>query len=239
MLDNNEENMFEPKDSVSLEKNLDIDQTSAEDQVETESGNQQSNRDLDDQMADIISTNEDENPKVKDRKKAIIKEFWSWVRLIITVFLLTFLLNKFVVFSFSVPTESMVNTINVGDRIISFRCAYWFTEPKRGDIVVFPFPDDTSDTYIKRIIGLPGETIEGKDGVVYINGKELDESAYVMSDLDEDFGPYEIPADSYFMMGDNRDVSVDARYWKEKFVKKDDIISKAVLRFYPSIGVLK
>lgn len=181
----------------------------------------------------------DESQEEKQTKaQAIRKEIFSWIRVIVFALLLTFVLNRYVVFNFTVPTESMENTIMTDNRILSLRCAYWFSDPKRGDIVVFPFPDDPSETYIKRIIGLPNETIEGKDGYVYIDGKKFEED-YVTSLLDEDFGPYQIPEDSYFVMGDNRDISLDARYWENKFVKKEDIISKAVLRFYPNVKVLK
>ena len=182
-----------------------------------------------------LETNVEES---KSTSTKILEEIISWVKVIIVALVLSLILNKFVFFNFTVPTESMENTIMVDNRIMSLRCAYLFSDPKRGDIIVFPFPDDPEETYIKRVIGLPGETIEGKDGLVYINGEALAED-YVTSELDDDFGPYEIPEDSYFVLGDNRYVSLDARYWDNKFVKRDDIISKAVFRFYPGFKILK
>lgn len=182
--------------------------------------------------------NGNEQQEKETASSKVLKEVFSWLKVIVAALVLSLLLNKFVFFNFRVPTESMENTIMVDNKIMSLRCAYLFSDPARGDIVVFPFPDDPEETYIKRIIGLPGETIEGKDGLVYINGEAMEED-YVTSDLDEDFGPYTIPEDSYFVMGDNRDVSLDARYWENKFVKREDIISKAILRFYPGIKVLK
>ena len=179
--------------------------------------------------------------KVEEPKKTstkILEEVISWAKVIIVALVLSLILNKFVFFNFTVPTESMEKTIMVDNRIMSLRCAYLFSDPKRGDIIVFPFPDNPDETYIKRVIGLPGETIEGKDGLVYINGEPLTED-YVSSEMEEDFGPYVIPEDSYFVLGDNRYVSLDARYWDNKFVKRDDIISKAILRFYPGIKILK
>ena len=173
----------------------------------------------------------------KEKNRAV-KEIISWIKVICIGVVLALLLNKFILFNFRVPTESMENTILVGNRIMSLRCAYWFADPERGDIIVFPCPDEPEETYIKRIVGMPGEVIEGKDGYVYVDGKKLEES-YVTSELDEPFGPYAIPKDCYFVLGDNRDVSADARYWENKYVKREDIISKAVLRFYPNIKLLK
>lgn len=198
------------------------------------------------QVRRIILKNEKNENKMEDdqvvipKKKsvAILEEIVSWVKVILIALILTFILNVFIIFNFRVPTESMENTIMAGNKIMSLRCAYWFSDPDRFDIVVFPFPDDPSETYIKRVIGLPGETIEGIDGLVYINGVALEED-YVTSELDADFGPYVVPEDCYFVLGDNRDISKDARYWKNKFVKREDIISKAVLRFYPNIKLLK
>lgn len=164
----------------------------------------------------------------------IVKEIISWVLVIVIAFGLATFINKVIMLRVEVPTGSMENTIMIGDRVVTYRQAYLFNDPERGDIVVFPFPDDESIDYIKRIIGLPGETIEGKaDGYVYIDGKKQKES-YVTSLLDEPFGPYEIPKDSYFMMGDNRDISEDARYWENKFLKRNKIIGKAVFK-YPDL----
>jgi signal peptidase I len=135
-------------------------------------------------------------------------------------------------------SESMENTIMVGDDVITNRLSYVFGEPKRGDIVAFKFPDNEEEDYIKRIIGLPGETIEGKeeDGLVYIDGVPLEE-AYVMDKINEDFGPFVVPEDSYFMMGDNRLISEDSRDWDNKFVKKDKIYGKAMFK-YPNFKFL-
>jgi signal peptidase I len=148
----------------------------------------------------------------------------------VLAFGLAMFINKVVIYKVKIPSGSMENTIMVGDRVITYRLAYLFGEPKRGDIVVFPFPDDESEDFIKRIIGLPGETVEGKNGLVYVDGVPLDEP-YVKDKLDSDFGPYKVPADSYFMMGDNRNMSKDSRYWTNKFVKKEKIRGKAILKY--------
>jgi signal peptidase I, bacterial type len=163
-------------------------------------------------------------------KNNIVKEMISWIIIFVLAIAIAVFINKVVIFKVVVPTGSMENTIMVGDRVITLRLSYQLHDPERGDIIVFPFPDDESLDYIKRIIGLPGETVEGKDGYVYINGKKLKES-YVTSTLDEDFGPYVVPENSYFMMGDNRDASEDSRVWNDKFVKRKKIIGKALFKY--------
>lgn len=175
--------------------------------------------------------------------KRIVKEIFSWIIVFATAFVLAILINKFVILNEEIPSGSMENTIMTGDKVLTFRLAYLFSEPKRGDIVVFPFPDDESVDYIKRIIGLPGETVEIRDGEVFINNSEeaLDEP-YVKEDWDEegdsDNYTFIVPEDSYFMMGDNRRDSLDSRYWKNHFVSEDKIKSKALFR-YPNFKWLK
>lgn len=169
--------------------------------------------------------------------KNIVKELISWMIVLVTVIILAVIINKTILFNVSSPTESMENTIMVDDKVSVFRLAYLLRGPDRGDIVVFPFPDDESEDRLKRVIGLPGETILGKDGHVYINGEPLEEP-YVTEELDQDFGPYEIPDGSYFMMGDNRNISLDARDWENKFVKKNKIKGKAIFK-YPDFKLFR
>ena len=167
----------------------------------------------------------------------IAKEVLSWVLVFVIGIALALFINRFVIFKVEVPTGSMEDTIIAGDKVITFRLSYLLSNPERGDIVVFPFPDDEEEDYIKRIIGLPGEVIEGRDGLVYINGEPLDEP-YVREALKRDFGPYEIPEDHYFMMGDNRNESMDSRHWDNKFLSRDKIKGKAILK-YPEFTLLK
>lgn len=167
--------------------------------------------------------------------RKVLNELISWTIVIVIAVVLALFINKVIIFTVEIPTTSMKNTLLVGDKVITYRLAYLFGEPKRGDIVVFPFPDDENVDYIKRIIGLPGETIEGKDGLVYINGEPLEED-YVREELDSDFGPYKVPKSYYFMMGDNRNESADSREWENKFLHKDRIRGKAVLK-YPDFKV--
>jgi signal peptidase I len=165
------------------------------------------------------------------------KEIFSWVRLIFAALAISFIINNYVIVKAEIPTGSMENTVMTDDSIIALRLAYLFEDPARGDIVVFKYPDDESQNYLKRIIGLPGETIEIVDGKVFVDSVQLEES-YLKEVPVGSFGPYTVPKDSYFMMGDNRNISEDARYWEHTYVKKEKILGKAVLRYSPSIKVL-
>lgn len=162
-------------------------------------------------------------------KNKIIREIISWVLVFAISISLALLINKTLIYNVSSPTGSMENTIMIGDRVTTLRTAYMFGSPKRGDIIVFTFPDNEEEDLIKRIIGLPGEAVEGKYGVVHIDGVPIEEN-YVM-DTVEDFGPYEVPEDCYFMMGDNRGISYDSRYWTNKFVHRSKIQGKAIFKF--------
>lgn len=164
------------------------------------------------------------------------KEVFSWVRIIVGAFIVAFLLSNFVIVNARVPSGSMISTINENDKVIGFRLAYLFSDPERGDIVMFDSPVEDK-IYIKRIIGLPGETVEIRDNTVYINGQRLGED-YVKNEWTNSPGTktYEVPKGCYFMMGDNRNASADSRVWG--VVKEDAIIAKAIFRYYPSIDML-
>ncbi len=173
---------------------------------------------------------------MKNKKEEIL----DWIKVILTALAITFILNHFVIVNAQVPTGSMENTVMINDRVYAFRLSYLFEEPKRGDIVVFPFPDDESQTYLKRIIGLPGETIEIKEGKVYIdNSKEPLAEDYLKETPTGSYGPYKVPDDSYFMLGDNRNISLDSRFWEIPYVKRNKILGKVILRYYPSIKLFK
>lgn len=169
------------------------------------------------------------------------KELFSWVQILVIAALIAFVLNTFIIANSRVPSPSMENTIMTGDRVIGSRLTYLFKEPQRGDIVIFHFPDDESIYYVKRIIGVPGDIVDIKDGHVYLNNSPtpLDEP-YIKEPMDIE-APlhYEVPEDSYFMMGDNRNDSADSRRWQHTFVKKEKIIAKVMFRYFPSIGVIK
>ena len=110
---------------------------------------------------------EDEKEK---KQGGLGKEIFEWVKIIVSAALIAFVLNTFIIANSEVPSGSMENTIMTGDRVIGSRLSYRFEDPKRGDIAIFRFPDNEKIYYVKRIIGLPGETVDIVDGKVYING---------------------------------------------------------------------
>lgn len=182
----------------------------------------------------------------------IWREIWDYIKVIIVVVVVACVINNVILINAKIPSASMEKTIMTGDRIFGFRLAYGINldffgtqiskkvkDPERFDIVIFKYPDDESELFIKRVIGLPGETVEIVDGKVYIDGSEtpLDDS-FIPEEMRGSFGPYEVPEDCYFMLGDNRNNSKDSRYWTNTFVRFDQIVGKAVVRYFPSIKLL-
>lgn len=180
------------------------------------------------------------NMSKPDVKNSIWKELWEYIKMIIFVVAVVLVVNNFLLINARVPSESMENTIMTGDRFFGNRLAYLFDDPERFDIVVFKYPDDESQLFVKRVIGLPGETVEIKDGKVYINGSQtpLDDS-FTPETPTGDYGPYVVPEGSYFMLGDNRNHSGDSRFWKQPYVEKEKIVGKAIFRYFPGIKILK
>ncbi|MCS7201256.1 MAG: signal peptidase I [Dictyoglomus sp.] len=158
------------------------------------------------------------------------KEWYDFVETILFAFVLAFLIKSFILQISYIPTGSMIPTLNDGEAVLVVRIPYYFREPVRGEVIVFKYPLDPSKEYVKRLIGLPGDTVEIKKGNVYINGKLLEEN-YVKRKSDDNYGPIKVPKDSYFVLGDNRPVSVDSRYWG--FVPKKNLVGKAILLLWP------
>ena len=175
---------------------------------------------------------------IHNGKQKALKEIFVNLGIILMALAFGFLLNKYMIANAQVPSSSMETTVMAGDRILVNRLSYVFGEPKRGDIVTFIYPDDGETLYLKRIIGLPGETIEGKEGIIYIDGEPLGQD-YTQRVSHDNFGPYTVPEGAYFMMGDNREDSWDSRYWEHKFVKAEDIIGKAAVSYFPHPRILK
>lgn len=184
---------------------------------------------------------EEKNLETKSKNRFLL-ELWDYLKTIVVVVAVVLLLNNYVLINARIPSESMQNTIMVGDQIFGNRLSYLKQEPERFDIIIFKYPDDPSQLFIKRLIGMPGDTVEIYDGKVYLNGstEPLDDSFCAETPIG-DFGPYIVPADSYFVLGDNRNWSKDSRFWNDTFVEKDEILGKAVFRYWPlnKMGVIE
>ena len=169
------------------------------------------------------------NKEVKNQKTGF---FYEWVIPIVIAVILAFLINKFVIYKVKIPSESMVPTLNVNDRLFVTR-VYNPEKLKRGDIVVFSYDQEGEEIkMIKRLIGLPGDVVQIVNGVVSVNGEVLEED-YIGAE-DTFNGTYTVPEGKYFFLGDNRKWSKDSRYWPvTPFVDADDIEGKAVIKVYP------
>jgi signal peptidase I len=189
----------------------------------------------------------------KEFKKSTLREYFESV--VIAVILALFV-RTFVVQAFKIPTGSMENNLLIGDHLLVNKFVYGPAPTgiertilpigtiKRGEVLVFKYPEQPDRDFIKRVIGLPGETLEVRQKKVYINGKPLDEpythfltapssSAFheeTSFDVRESYGPVTIPPDHYFMMGDNRDNSQDSRYWG--FLPRENIKGRALLIYW-------
>lgn len=167
-------------------------------------------------------------------------EVMSWIKTIVLALVFALFITNVVIVNASVPSSSMEKNIMTGDRIVAFRLSYLFSEPERYDIVVFHYPDDESVLFVKRIIGMPGETVNIVDGEVYINDStEPLDTSFVNGPLGDDNASYEVPEGHYFMMGDNRQVSQDSRRWDNKFVAEKKILGKVIFKYYKGIGLIK
>ncbi len=196
-------------------------------------------------MTDIESpttdTAEAPEPPAKrsDRGRRAIVE---WGVLIVAALVIAFLIKTFLVQAFYIPSESMVPTLKVGDRVLVNKLSYKLHDVHRGDIVVFTAPPaaqagDIKDL-VKRVIGLPGDTLEAKDGKVYVNGQLLEEPYLPNGTVTTNLPPTKVPAGYMFVMGDNRSASKDSRIFGA--VKESAIVGRVFLRIWPpgSIGIM-
>lgn len=168
------------------------------------------------------------------KNNSTLKEILSWIITIGLAFLIAMFIRTYIFELVDVPTGSMLNTIQLNDKFIENKFIYRFEPIKRGDIVVFKYPDDPSVNFVKRVIGVGGDTIEIKNGILYRNGVAINEP-YLKEPMNKNgiYGPYKVLPDHYFMMGDNRNESLDSRFWKQKYVSKDAILGKIVYRIWP------
>ncbi len=197
-----------------------------------------------------------------EAENGIYEEILSWIKTIVVAVVAAYLITHFIIVNAKIPSASMETTIMTGDRLIANRISYYMGPPRRFDIAVFEFPDDPSVLYIKRVIGLPGDTVNIKDNEIYINGStepledgfingamETRDELYIIpreGDKISDFSQYiEDPSiydkdndglfdeDCYFMLGDNRNNSADSRYWRNQFVPESNVQGKAIFRYFP------
>ena len=197
-------------------------------------------------ISDNLEPLEQTNPKLPEeepKEPTILQELFSYIKILCIAIVLALFINHFVIVNASVPTGSMNNTIMEGDRLIGFRLAYTFSQPKRGDIIIFKYPDDPTQKFVKRVIGLPGDVVKiaNENGTVnvYVNDEKLNEP-YLKEAMriNQDY-LFIVPNNSYFVMGDNRNDSKDSRFWDNTYVRFDQIVGKAIVRYYPSIKLLK
>ncbi len=175
--------------------------------------------------------------------KGIVKELFGWIVFIIVVVAASYLIVTFVGQRTEVSGSSMETTLSDGDQLIVDKISYRFRDPKRFDIVVFPYRYEENTYYIKRIIGLPGETVQIVDGEVYINGAPLNE--HYGNEVIEDPGsaaePITLGDDEYFVLGDNRNNSQDSRASNVGLIHRDELLGRAWVRIWPfdKFGVIK
>jgi signal peptidase I len=182
------------------------------------------------------------------KKKHIVREY---AESIIVAILLALVIRTFVIQAFKIPSGSMEDTLLIGDHLLVTKFLYGtkipFTDtkilkirdPQRGDVVVFEYPEDPSKDFIKRVVGIPGDVIEGKEKKVFVNGKPFENPHEIHKEREiipkaqnprDTFGPITVPAGAYFVMGDNRDHSHDSRFWG--FVKSSKIKGKAFIKYW-------
>lgn len=191
----------------------------------------------------------------QDRYRKEFREIISFFKTLLVFLVAAFFLRASVVEAFKIPSGSMIPTLKIGDHILVSKFAYGlrlplmskvvyqYGIPKRGDIVVFTRPDDPTTleddsaiNIIKRVIGLPGDTIEVRDRKVYINNEEYPEDSYAQWDegglREGNFGPETVPPDHIFLLGDNRDHSKDSRFWSDPFLSVDRVKGKALIIYW-------
>ena len=180
---------------------------------------------------------------IEEEKPDVMRELLGMLVYVGIVLAVTFLIITFVGQRTQVSGESMENTLDDGDQLIVDKVTYRFHAPERYDIIVFPFRYKDNTYYIKRIIGLPGETVQIVDGEIYINGEVLQESygREVMQDAGLAAEPITLGDDEYFVLGDNRNYSSDSRDPSVALIHRKEIVGRAWLRIWPlsSFGILK
>ena len=190
-------------------------------------------------------------------------ELLSWVQILVSAAALAFVLTTFIIANSEVPTGSMENTIMAGSRVIGSRLHYTFSKPERNDVAIFVWgwqcptchimvegeepelcPRCDSKVgrrgktvyYVKRVIGMPGDVIDIIDDQVYLNGSDTPlEEPYLAEPMHQgETHHFEVPENCYFMMGDNRNYSLDARYWNDPYISEDKMVAKVLVEYFPT-----
>ncbi|MCK5581098.1 MAG: signal peptidase I [Candidatus Omnitrophica bacterium] len=192
---------------------------------------------------------EQEQQKRQRKKEDIKVVLWEWIESIVIAFILAMFIRTFFFQAFKIPSGSMRMTLIEGDRLLVNKLHYGarvpftqkrlpgFTEPERGDVVVFKFPQDRKKDFIKRLIARGGETVEIKYGDIFIDGERIDDTIirniyyYNRGEIGAADQVFEVPDGHYFVLGDNSASSHDSRYWG--FVPQEDVVGKAEVIYWP------
>ena len=185
---------------------------------------------------------------MKKTKKQIL---WEYTKAVVTALILALFIRAYFIQAFKIPSGSMIPTLQIGDHILVNKFIYGtkipfsdnrvlvFRKPRRGDIIVFKYPEDPSRDFIKRVIAVEGDVIESRNKVIYVNGNPANEPYTQHTDTAlkprgieprDNFGPYIVPKEKLFMMGDNRDQSYDSRYWG--YVDMKEIRGEALIIYW-------
>ena len=178
-----------------------------------------------------------------EKEKSVLRELVGWLVYILVIVAVTWLIVTFVGQRTRVSGQSMETTLHDGDNLIVDKISFRFRDPKRFEIIVFPYKYEEKTYYIKRIMGLPGETVQVKDGYLYINGEKLEENYgnELMNSAGIAAEPIVLGEDEYFVLGDNRNHSSDSREPKVGVIKREDLLGRAWIRIWPldQFGAIK
>ena len=184
-----------------------------------------------------------------DVKTELWQETLTWAKTIVVTLAIVFVVTNFIIVNARVPSASMEDTIMTNNRVVAFRLSYLFRAPERYEMVVFRGPPGDRTLYVKRVLGLPGESLIIRDGHVYINGSAVPQRYdFVKGELFGDFGvineetgvlePIQIPEGHFFVLGDWRANSQDSRTWEGNYIPRGRILGRVIFRYFPGFANL-
>jgi len=190
---------------------------------------------VDDEGPDDERVDEVAPPRPATTSSRSTRNIVEWIGIVVGALLVAVIVKTFLIQAFYIPSLSMYSTLDKGDRVLVNKVSYHLHDIHRGDVVVFKRPPGVPDTgikdLIKRVVGLPGDTVEGHDGAVYVNGKRLVENYLDKGTITSDFSPEKIPDGDIFVMGDNRGNSEDSRVFGP--IDDDLVVGRAFVRVWP------